>query len=150
MNGQMARQSSDTASKVAARPPVRGRNGGTLNPFRPGESGNPAGRERFKEVTKLARDASARSVRRLAELVEDPDGRVAYLAAEAVLNRAFGKREPDLHEPPRYKLDLKRLSLDELRVLLKAVERGAIELPPEQDAEAKAIEGTVVESANAD
>ncbi|SRR5581483_1192540 len=137
---------SAVSDDVVARVPSHG--GGKIRPWQPGQSGNPGGRAsaRFREVTRLARAESVEAVRALIATFKDPneDGRVRVVAAEAVLMRAWGKREPDVGEEQRYKLDLSRLSLEELRVILKAVERGAIELPPEQAqeaAEAVVIEG---------
>lgn len=73
---------SDTA--ISDIRPLRARRSAQLAPyqFRPGQSGNPSGRpSKITEVTHLYRDASLRGAQRLIELIEDPDGRVAALAA---------------------------------------------------------------------
>ena len=61
--------------------------------FKPGVSGNPGGRPKaVKEVQELARKYSRRSIRALARIVqESPDDRARIAAAEALLNRAWGK-----------------------------------------------------------
>jgi hypothetical protein len=67
--------------------------------WKPGESGNPAGHTaEYGEVIKLARDLSLRAVERLGELVESDDERVAAVAANAILDRAFGKPQPRFPE----------------------------------------------------
>jgi hypothetical protein len=60
--------------------------------FKKGQSGNPGGRPKAeREVTELARDGSPRAIGRLIELVESEDPRAAIAAANAVLDRAYGK-----------------------------------------------------------
>jgi hypothetical protein len=60
--------------------------------FRPGQSGNPGGRTpMFAEYQRLARQASLEAMRRLIELIGSSDERVALMAADKVLERAWGK-----------------------------------------------------------
>jgi hypothetical protein len=69
----------------------------TKHAFRPGQSGNPGGRTPlFGECQAIAREASPRAIERLVELVESADERVALMAADKVLERAWGK--PKVHE----------------------------------------------------
>jgi hypothetical protein len=64
--------------------------------FKPGESGNPGGRTAsFAECQRLAREASPDAMRRLVELMESSDERVALMAADKVLERAWGKPKED-------------------------------------------------------
>ncbi len=60
--------------------------------WQPGQSGNPSGQAaEYGEVDALARSLSMRAIERLGELVESEDERVAAVAANAILDRAFGK-----------------------------------------------------------
>src|SRR5262245_13135532 len=62
------------------------------NIWRPGQRGNPSGHSgECGEVIRLARALSVRAVQRLGELLESPDERVVAVAANAILDRAFGK-----------------------------------------------------------
>ena len=134
----------------AARVPVSARQLAALRPFKPGQSGNPGGsyRARFDTVVRLAREKSIPAVKALAKILEDPneDGRVRVVAAEAILNRAWGKREPTLNDEPQVRLNLKALTTEELRFFLRLVERGIVQLPAEQQSEAEqtVIEGTAL------
>ena len=66
--------------------------------FKPGQSGNPGGRTAsFAECQQLAREASPDAMRRLIELMASPDERVALVAADKVLERAWGK--PKEYDP---------------------------------------------------
>lgn len=57
--------------------------------WKPGQSGNPNGRPKVaKEIIALAREKSPEAIARLAELMEDVDGRVAVRACEAILHAA--------------------------------------------------------------
>src|SRR5262245_58186073 len=64
-------------------------------PFQKGTSGNPGGRKRRypKNVTMLARDASAEAIRTLIAIMKDPGASpgVRTAAAEKVLDRAWGR-----------------------------------------------------------
>jgi len=63
-----------------------------MTKFQKGQSGNPGGRPKAeREVIRLARAASPAAVKRLVELVKSDDPRAAIAAANAVLDRAFGK-----------------------------------------------------------
>jgi hypothetical protein len=81
-----------TAVSRPARVPSHGR--GALRPFVPGQSGNPGGvAGRYQETQRLARDASPEMTRILIALANDEteDSRVRVVAANSVLDRAFGK-----------------------------------------------------------
>lgn len=74
------------------------RNGKVLSPaflnhrWKKGESGNPAGHTaEYGEVLALARSLAPRAIERLGELMESGDERVAAVACNAILDRAFGK-----------------------------------------------------------
>lgn len=60
--------------------------------FEKGKSGNPGGRpKKAHDVVELARENSGKAVKRLVELIDSVDDRVALAAAQAVLDRAVGK-----------------------------------------------------------
>jgi len=64
--------------------------------FQKGKSGNPGGRPQVKgEVRKLAQSKAPRAFKRLVELMESKDQRVAIAASNAVLDRAYGKPSPE-------------------------------------------------------
>jgi hypothetical protein len=68
--------------------------------WKPGQSGNPKGHTaEYGEVVALAQALSIRAMERLGELLESEDERVAAVAANAILDRAFGKPQPQRHEP---------------------------------------------------
>src|SRR5690242_4475522 len=60
--------------------------------WKPGQSGNPGGRTvEYKECVRMAKEASPRAMQRLIELMESPDERVAIMAADKIMERAWGK-----------------------------------------------------------
>lgn len=60
--------------------------------WKPGQSGNPGGRPVMPQDVKEALQAgSKRAAERLVELIESDDPRVATVAAQAVLDRLYGK-----------------------------------------------------------
>ena len=65
--------------------------------WRPGQSGNPGGRTlEFADCQRLCREASPDAARRLIDLMYSEDERVALMAADKVLERAWGRpKEPD-------------------------------------------------------
>lgn len=83
------------------------------NRWQPGQSGNPSGHSgEYGEAMRLARQAAPDAVRRLTELMQSEDERVAAVACNAILDRAFGK--PKEYDPPA-KSSYDRLSDQELR-----------------------------------
>jgi hypothetical protein len=76
---------------------------------------------------KLAREASPEAIRVLIERLHDPDGRIAVVAANSILERAFGKvREARPEDEPKAAFDLSSLSDAELALLIKLVESGRL------------------------
>lgn len=60
--------------------------------FEPGQSGNPGGRPKENnEVKALARALGIEAIEKLAQLMRGDDPRVASSAAQALLDRGFGK-----------------------------------------------------------
>jgi hypothetical protein len=66
--------------------------GGMLRPFQPGNAANPGGLGgQYREVLALARQASPYAMKKLIKLIDHRNPRVAAVAAEKVLERAWGK-----------------------------------------------------------
>ncbi len=107
---------SDTATKVEPRvhiPPQ----GGRLLPFVKGQSGNPSGYGgRYNEVRKICAENSVRAALRLSELIHDADGRIACMAAMAVIERGVGKVRDHSGEG-QGRMDLSALNYDERQAL---------------------------------
>jgi hypothetical protein len=60
--------------------------------WKPGQSGNPSGHSgEYGVAIKLAQRAAPKAVRRLIALMDSEDERVAAVACNAILDRAFGK-----------------------------------------------------------
>jgi hypothetical protein len=63
-----------------------------LKPFPKGVSGNPGGKSKhLEELRKLALENCPRALKRIVELVESEDERVAMMAAKEILDRGIGK-----------------------------------------------------------
>src|SRR5271170_6259047 len=83
------------------------------NRWQPGRSGNPSGHSgEYGEAMRLARQAAPAAVQRLIDLMRSEDERVAAVACNAILDRAFGKPK-EYATPPEDPLD--HLSEGELR-----------------------------------
>ena len=68
--------------------------------WRPGQSGNPMGHSgAYGEAISLARQAAPDAVRRLIELMDSEDERVATVACNSILDRAIGKPREVTPEP---------------------------------------------------
>jgi hypothetical protein len=60
--------------------------------WKPGQSGNPAGRPKIaSEVKELARAHCPKAMRRLIQLVDSEDERVAFMASKELLDRGWGR-----------------------------------------------------------
>jgi hypothetical protein len=65
---------------------------GYLKPFQPGQSGNSKGNHRsYTEVLSLAREASPEAMRKMIKLMNHRNAKIALVAAEKVLDRAWGR-----------------------------------------------------------
>ena len=121
-----------------------------LVPFQKGKSGNPGGRtKQFAQCQRLCREASPDAARRLIELIQSEDERVALMAADKVFERAWGRPrdyDPDKEAPKKAPpFDPSLYTTEELRdmqrvMLMMARRQGLI--PPE---DVEAVEPTVEE-----
>jgi hypothetical protein len=70
--------------------------------FQPGQSGNPGGRPKaVQEVITLAQQHTVASVERLAFWMQSEDARASVAAAQALLDRGWGKPvQPNEHSGP--------------------------------------------------
>jgi len=74
-------------------------------------------------------------------MMTDDDGRVRVVAAEAVLKRAWGDREPPPDEDATGDVDVSGLSLAEMKLLLRVVRSLRSKAPVPDVAEHGVIEG---------
>jgi hypothetical protein len=112
-----------------------------LKPFEPGNrlGGNKA--TRFIETQQYARQHSLEAMRTLVERLRDPDGRIAVVAANSLLERAWGKsREMKPEEERQAHIDLSSLKAEELAIMVRLVESGRLR-SQEDDQPPPTIEG---------
>jgi hypothetical protein len=116
--------------------------GGMLKPYFKGHIGTRDIKPtRYNETLALARTHSAEAMMTLVTRLKDPDGRIAVVAANSVLERAWGKvREMKPEEQEKAQIDLSKLSAAELQLLMNLVESGRLQPAPLQD-EVSVIEG---------
>jgi hypothetical protein len=97
------------------------------NLWKRGQSGNPSGQSSlYGETVTLARQAAPDAMRRLIELMRSEDERVASVACNAVLERAFGKPkdyDPATEEKPERDLewDPRKHTIEELEFIRAAL-----------------------------
>jgi hypothetical protein len=83
--------------------------------WRPGQSGNPGGHSGlYGEAIALARQAAPEAVSRLIELMRSDDERVAAVAANSILDRAFGRPRP-AEDAPSEQDEIAGMSSEERR-----------------------------------
>ena len=69
--------------------------------FKPGESGNPGGRPKeAPEVKALAREHGPEAITKLASWMRSDDPRASVAAAQALLDRGFGKPAQSVGQDP--------------------------------------------------
>jgi hypothetical protein len=102
------------------------------NRWRPGQSGNPAGHSgEYGVAIKLAKQAAPYAINRLIELMDSQDERVAAVACNSVLDRAFGKPGPVKEEKDEFKARLENMTREERLALMQTMlERVGQYLPP--------------------
>jgi hypothetical protein len=120
------------------RKPSHGR--GMLKNFEPGNPGGGRRGTRFTETVELARAHSIEAIRTLAERLHDADGRIAVVAANSLLERAWGKvREQKPEEQGQASIDLSQLSSAELAIMVRLVESGRLRAAPDAPGDAPAV-----------
>lgn len=103
--------------------------------FKPGESGNPAGRRPMPpDVVEALQAGSKRAAERLVELTNDPDGRIALTAIDMLQNRLYGR--------PTQQVDAQVTTTNVQQAHLQIL----IDLQQKREAAMKTIEGTVEEA----
>jgi hypothetical protein len=127
MNNHLSSQGGSKALPAGVHIPSHGH--GFLRPVQPGEIRNPTGKGGlWREAQRIAREKSPEAARRLAELMDSSDERVALMAADKVLTWAWGK--PPDHDPNQDRaasgIDLSVLSRDERGQLLLWLRRGLV------------------------
>jgi hypothetical protein len=108
------------------------------NRWKPGQSGNPSGHSgEYGQVMRLARQASFRAIQRLITLMESEDERVAAVACNSILDRAFGKAGLVKDEKDSLEVRIANMTREErlarMRSLLEPMRLYLHELNAEQD-----------------
>lgn len=117
-----------------------------LIPWKPGQSGNPGGMATvYGDVLRAARTASPMAVAKLVELVGSPDDRVALMAADKLLERAWGKPKEIQDDKTAGPPDLGALSAGDLAELRRIAGkmRGNADSAPTAEAPDSATTATV-------
>jgi hypothetical protein len=127
--------------------------------WRPGQSGNPAGHTgEYGEVMKIARSYAPAAMHRLAELAElnqldsegnlvplndlpDADRRVIAVAANSILDRAFGKPKPVVEEKDDLDARLKAMTREERLAYAWELLEGARKYLPAAERDGDTIDG---------
>jgi hypothetical protein len=107
--------------------------------WQPGQSGNPSGHSgEYGTAIKLAQRAAPKAMRRLIELMDSEDERVAAVACNAILDRAFGKPKVAEEQKDDLVARVEAMSPEErVRMAQELVERGARYIPAYEAALAK-------------
>ncbi len=113
-----------------------------------GVSGNPGGKSKaMAECQAIARERSVEAVTRLADLIQSPDERVALMASDKILERAWGKPKEQKDEP-KAALDLSKVPPEALQLIKQALAMIATATPaPRADIpDIEVTQPTVVEN----
>jgi hypothetical protein len=117
--------------------------------LRPWQPGNKLGGQRpgrYQETQQLARQHSLEAVRTVVERLHDPDGRIAVVAVNSILERAWGRvREQKPEEQQQTHIDLTMLTTAELAILVKLAESGRLRSVPNDGEVTPVIEAEPVE-----
>jgi hypothetical protein len=84
------------------------------NRWKRGQSGNPSGQSgEYGQAVRLARQAAPYAVHRLIALMDSEDERVAIVACNSILDRAFGKPGPVKEEKDDLETRLANMTREE-------------------------------------
>lgn len=109
---------------------IPGGRGGWLKPFVKGQTGNPGGKsEGQKECLRLAREASPKAMATLIALMDSGDDRVSIMAADKVLERAYGKAKEQPADDKPLGLDLSKCPPEALQLIKQALAMIATSAP---------------------
>jgi hypothetical protein len=98
---------------------------------------------RYNETQQLARSHSIAAVQTLAERLHDPDGRIAVVAANSLLERAWGKvKEAKPEDNVVAQIDLSGLTAEELSIMVRLVQSGRLKAAPEDTVAPVTIDAT--------
>lgn len=101
---------------------VPGLNGGQLRRLPKGVSPNPGGKSKGQsECLALAREASPDAMKKLISLMQSCDDRVAIMAADKVLERAYGKAKEAPPDDAAPKIDLSKCPPEALALIKQAL-----------------------------
>jgi hypothetical protein len=82
--------------------------------WQPGQSGNPRGvlaAPKYLDCLRICREASSKAAETLIALLEDEDSRVRLMAADKILERAWGKPREMTDEPNEAEAETKRAEI---------------------------------------
>ncbi len=120
---------SEEPSKSIPPGAVQPAQGGWLKPFQKGQTGNPGGRTKaYAECQALARERSVEAMGHLCRLMASDDERVALMAADKVLERAWGKPK-EQKEEAKAPLDLSKVPPEALQLIKQALAMIAMSTP---------------------
>jgi hypothetical protein len=105
--------------------------------LRPWQQGNKLGGNkstRYCETVRYARENSMKALHALVERLSDPDGRIVVVAANSILERAWGRaKEQKPEDQERVSIDLTALSAAELKILLDLAQSGRLRSVPSSE-----------------
>src|SRR5215469_12422881 len=119
---------------------------GMLKPWQPGNKLGGQRPGKYQETQQLARAHSLDAVNTLVERLRDPDGRIAVVAANSILERAWGKvREQKPEEHKQASIDLQSLSAAELALLMRLIDSGRLRSEEPAEGQPAVVDGKVEE-----